>query len=56
MIRTTDSRDMMPMVKRDNDNLLVEGLYTIDNPNSKFVLEIKNAPTRLDQAFTTLLS
>lgn len=46
----------LTMVKRDNDNLLVEGLYTIDNPNSKFVLEIKNAPTRLDQAFTTLLS
>ena len=47
--------NQLTMVKRDNDNLLVEGLYTIDNPNSKFMLEIKNAPTQLDRAFTTLL-
>lgn len=48
--------NQLTTVKRNSDNLLVEGLYTIDNPNSKFVLEIKNAPTRLDYAFTTLLS
>lgn len=41
---------------RNSKDLIVEGLYTINNPNSKFVLEIKNAPAQLDMAFTTLLS